>query len=442
MPDPITDAAVSFGINLLSAITYDFAKGIAESKIKYFPNALLFSRDSMLELDKRISKFLENKRWQHSSHPVLYSYFKMEDASDVSRLRLLICSALFDEPYDVETCKSALLALQAKEIEKEIERVQRLKKGKKNPPKPELKNYNLDRVDVEEFNQENMTDLKKHIFEQDEISRLFISRLQGAPAAFNEQNMLVKPKDVNEDNRKLLLEYCKEIHSQVSSLLTSGIDAFLRQEQIENQLEASFVSLSLQDIWTDNAATFSENAEQIFQKFKYVIARGDAGSGKTTLLQWISLQCAKSMLGEPQSPESKGRWAETVPIFIPLRQIITTLKGKISVSDFVYLSTGSHDLARKVPVDWIDWVLLNQLTVCMFDGLDELPFQQRSGFWKFIVDFQKKFPLAKMIITSRNLSYTHTADGKYKNIFLGLQGIEWVVLRGHSGGDACGYRFS
>jgi type III secretory pathway component EscT len=25
---------------------------------------------------------------------------------------------------------------------------------------------------------------------------------------------------------------------------------------------------------------------------------------------------------------------------------------------------------------------------------------------------------------------------------LGLQGIEWVVLRGHSGGDACGYRFS
>jgi hypothetical protein len=412
MADPIIDAIVSIGTNIISSIIYDFAKSISADKIRFFPNSLLLSKEAIRTLDQRVEKFLENRRWEYSIHPVLHAYFRIDDSSDVTRLKPLISAALFNEQYSAEACQDTLERLRISELE----RANNLAKNKRNAVRPDIKKYALDKIDIETFNDRNIKELRNTLFENDEISRFFVSRVLMATEAFSREHSLInKRAGAAPDN--ILLEYCEEIRARTSRLMTSGIDAFLRQEQIESQLEASFVSLSLRELWRHTADGVSENAEQLFREFKYIVARGDAGSGKTTLLQWISLQCAKSILGQPQSKESAVSWDSMIPFFIPLRRIVTNYGGRINVSDFVILSTDSLDLSRKIGPNWITEILIHRNSLVMFDGLDELGFKDRSAFWAFIRNFVQKYPRSKVIVTSRHLSHTHTADGGYKNIF-------------------------
>lgn len=411
MVDPIIDTIMSIGTNIVSAIIYDFAKDSPPAKKRFFSNSLLLSKDAINTLDKRVQTFLANRRWEHSIHPVAYAYFKLEDPSDVARLRPLVCAALFEERYSVDDCRASLEALQVTEFEK----AKKAAEEKPNASAPDIDKFSIERLDVAEFVGRNIKDLRKTLFENDEISKFFVSRIKLSEEALSDQRILENSKDDAPD--RLLLEYCEEIQARASRLMMSGIDAFLKQEQIESRLEASFVSLSLEGFWKKSPGAISENAERVFSNFRCIIARGDAGSGKTTLLQWISLQCAKSILGQPRSSESVVTWGLTVPIFIPLRHIVTNFSGKINISDFVVLSTDSLDFSRKVGPNWINSILDRQDALVMFDGLDELSFDDRSKFWGFIRTFVRKYPRAKVIITSRHLSYTHTADGNYKNIF-------------------------
>ncbi|MGJ4910342.1 NACHT domain-containing protein [Bradyrhizobium oligotrophicum] len=409
MNDPLIDAIVAIGTNIVSSVLYDWAKQkIPATRVRFFPNSLLLSRDSLRDLDRRVDQYLKNKRWQHSSHPILYLYFSSDTPTDIDRLKPLVLAALFSEPYPTEICKTELERLQ----KIELDRIAAQYKNKRNVALPDTTNYELDDIDFEQFNNNNIRDLKQSLFEKDEITRVFISRVLNSERALStNQTPDATPADAQ------LKEYCEEMVAKTSRLMMTGIDAFLRQEQIESQLEASFVSLYLREMWDNSAECVSENAEQVFRQFKYVIARGDAGSGKTTLLQWISLQCARSVLRAPLVSGPTSGWTAIVPILIPLRRVVSNHSRRVNVSDFVILSTDSIDLDRKLGPVWIDSILRTRNTLVMFDGLDELSFKDRSDFWKFLTDFSNKFDKAKIIITSRHLSFTHTSDGNYKNIF-------------------------
>jgi hypothetical protein len=366
MSDPIIDALIATGTNIISSIIYDLGKGIkSPKKARFFPNSLLLSRESIRTLDRRIEKFLEKKRWEYSTHPVLYAYFKADSASDVERLKPFVCAALFSEPYSIETCAHVLETLRVNELDTANSR----SKNIRNAVRPDIEKYSLENLDVEGFNKANIRDLRKSLFEKDEVSQFLVSRVTASLQAFAD---IQTPKSRKGPADEYLLEYCEEIRTRTSSLMTSGIDAFLRQEQLDSQLEASFVSLSLRELWDNTKENVSENAEQVFREFKYIIARGDAGSGKTTLLQWISLQCARSVLGHPPSLAATASWNKTIPVLVPLRRIVTNYSGRINVSDFVMLSTDSVDLSRKVGPNWMDVILNNRDVLIMFDGLDEL----------------------------------------------------------------------
>jgi hypothetical protein len=97
-----------------------------------------------------------------AAHPVLQAYFKVENPSDAERLMPLVRSAIFDDPYTTEMCKGALTAVQAKEIELLKERaIASKRKVTKADLESDLENLRIDNIDIDTFNSENLTSLRK-----------------------------------------------------------------------------------------------------------------------------------------------------------------------------------------------------------------------------------------------------------------------------------------
>jgi hypothetical protein len=93
--------------------------------------------------------------------------------------------------------------------------------------------------------------------------------------------------------------------------------------------------------------------------------------------------------------------------------------------------------------------LLGTLTTAAY-FVRSLYLNDMNAFWRVSVDAVdiRAVLLAAILHDSGHLAFGHFIEEmddlmvglKHADyiIFLGLQGIEWVVLRGHSGGNACG----
>ena len=121
---------------------------------------------------------------------------------------------------------------------------------------------------------------------------------------------------------------------------------------------------------------------------KWVVILGDPGSGKSTLLQYLALKWV-----EQQTTE--------FPLLIELREY--ALSRASNFLEFLHKGHG---------VDWqFDQIRLHeqlneQPTLVMFDGLDEVfdrPTQ--AAISDDIIRFAQKYPLARIIITSRIIGY-------------------------------------
>lgn len=118
------------------------------------------------------------------------------------------------------------------------------------------------------------------------------------------------------------------------------------------------------------------------------IVLGDPGAGKSTLLQYLALEWVEGK-------------TETLPLLIELRDY--ALAQSANFLDFLHRGRGA---------DWqfdpqqLHQHLLEQPTIVMFDGLDEVfdrPTQ--STVIDDIIRFAQQYPQAKVLVTSRIIGY-------------------------------------
>ncbi|MGO8673458.1 MAG: NACHT domain-containing protein, partial [Capsulimonadaceae bacterium] len=135
------------------------------------------------------------------------------------------------------------------------------------------------------------------------------------------------------------------------------------------------------------------SVDDVLERGKMLVVRGDAGAGKTTLLQWIGVQTASA---EPR--DRPAGWGEVVPFFLRLRD----LGGK----DFpgpADLTSLSAPLAGEPPSpDWALRLLRSGRALLLIDGVDELRETDRDRMLEGLKDLVEQFPMGRYIISSRS----------------------------------------
>ena len=157
---------------------------------------------------------------------------------------------------------------------------------------------------------------------------------------------------------------------------------------------------------TPNAAAVVA-AEGLLRDNLQIIIRGPAGSGKTTLMNWITWSCSKGGPG--------NIWNGGIPFVIPLRRVAVDENGPPKVNQFVAYSVDPGVWSLGTPHGWIDSILrLQKRGVIILDGVDELPAARRAGFWEWLANFTVQYPGNRVVVTSRTLPGSTSADGKEK----------------------------
>lgn len=143
-----------------------------------------------------------------------------------------------------------------------------------------------------------------------------------------------------------------------------------------------------------------------------VVLLGDPGSGKTTQLRRVLLQ----LLAEPDDgggPEAIGLPADTLPVFLPLRN----LRHEESLSTFM-----QRELAGplgKAPADLADRLVARGRLLWLFDGLDEVADEaERDRVARLLEDLLRDATDCWFLVSSRYAGYT--PDIKLASGFLEL----------------------
>lgn len=131
-----------------------------------------------------------------------------------------------------------------------------------------------------------------------------------------------------------------------------------------------------------------------------LVLLGDPGSGKSTLARYLALALA----GGTQLPAELAPLTGVTPIVIELRVYISDTWGSgdfLDLLDFQYTHEG-FGLPRKTAQS----LLTSGPSLVVFDGLDEVfdP-AQREAISRRIAGFATRYPLARVVVTSRVVGY-------------------------------------
>lgn len=200
---------------------------------------------------------------------------------------------------------------------------------------------------------------------------------------------------------KTISWHVKKSIRRCESIMVSGFDAFIKSDTYNNDIRKSFVSLEASNSRGNRNERMA--AENVLKKERLVSLRGSAGSGKTTLLQWLVVNYDWA---DPKCP---------LPILIQLRHIVASGVERFSaekIFDSICIDRKSaEELTRAIHGD-ID---VGKELHLLLDGLDEVPFESRKDFWRFVEELIERNAQLRITVTSRNLYYTHDAFGNFKD---------------------------
>lgn len=131
-----------------------------------------------------------------------------------------------------------------------------------------------------------------------------------------------------------------------------------------------------------------------------LVLLGDPGAGKSSLARWLLLQ----LLDPPD--ESAPRWraalGSRLPILIELRELVAREAEGRCKTFLELLDYLDREQGMGLPRAALEAALEREPTLVIFDGLDEIfdP-KVRSRIAKEIVGFAHKYPLARVLVTSR-----------------------------------------
>lgn len=228
-------------------------------------------------------------------------------------------------------------------------------------------------------------------------------------------------EDLTKESHTFIRSYKNFLNRLVSDLRINGVEKASKRDTFRQSLEQSYISVQAVPSGGQNilhleksGADFRQSikASEIVADTQKVLIRGAAGSGKTTLVQkFISDACGQEC-GEPIHEEEK------VPLLFPLRRLEIEYVENWTIENCFRQSIEDPALRSKIPLNLIAELRKKEGVILLLDGLDEVSEANRDNFWILVADIEKRLPLAKIVITTRNLSSVHLADGSFKSLNL------------------------
>lgn len=221
---------------------------------------------------------------------------------------------------------------------------------------------------------------------------------------------------ISPETRAYVQAYKTFLSSVVSDLRVNGVERASQRDSFRHKLEESYINvqavpsggqsiLKLEHTGADFRNSVA--AYQLVSDVPKLVVRGVAGSGKTTLLQKVISDACNGRDGEVV-PE------EVVPLFFPLRRLEVEYIERWTIENCFQQSLEDPALRAKVPLNFFSEVSNLPGVVFLLDGLDEVSEGNRDNFWSLVSEIEERVPNSRIVITTRNLSSVHLADGSFK----------------------------
>ncbi len=155
------------------------------------------------------------------------------------------------------------------------------------------------------------------------------------------------------------------------------------------------------------------------KNIKSLIVKGDPGSGKTTLLRMLALGDLEERFDRSNQRFRSGR----IPIFLPLR---SWRLGKTLAQN---LSQYFLDQGLQFSEKFFDELLRHRACILLFDGLDEVPTDQRVAARNWLERIRADCPDHWLIISSRFNGYVGEYRLRGHFVELALEDFTEVQIR-------------
>lgn len=142
----------------------------------------------------------------------------------------------------------------------------------------------------------------------------------------------------------------------------------------------------------------SRQAIDILDEKIRIVILGDPGGGKSTLSRHLTHQIAAETSTHPSR----------VPFFVELRDYAKSLRDATKKQTVVEYLEGICRSPYNItaPEDAVEYLLLNDRAVVVFDGLDELlDTSLRRAVVEIVEAFTHRFPTCPIVVTSRKIGY-------------------------------------
>jgi hypothetical protein len=183
-----------------------------------------------------------------------------------------------------------------------------------------------------------------------------------------------------------------------------------------HQIHGATSSLRFRDLRQNLYMTnyHSISWQELLSKVDRTVLLGDPGGGKSTL--------SKKLCTEIADEAAKG--GKILPVFVKLRSYTAVMtSGKIdNIFDFISNEIASYvpDYEKSIVESFVSYWLKTGALMVFFDGLDEvLTIPNRIQISKEIDEFCERYPLSRVLVTSRFVGYDIAPLEKFNHFAVG-----------------------